>query len=712
MRIQHNISALNTHHNLNLNNTNANKMLEKLSSGYKINRAGDDAAGLAISEKMRAQIRGLNMATKNSQDGVSLIQTAEGALNEVHSMLQRINELAVQASNDTNTDNDRQALQKEIIQIVGEVDKIANTTEFNTMKLLDGTFANQNNNAGGGITNPFITITHNAVDAKPKPMYPSYDPSDRDYTNLKKTLDDEIVPQATQAILNTFKDTFGYLDGAKIGIGLQITKNDSSGVLASVTMTPMWGSEAIPDVDLAYTLSVNAAFLSFDANNNLTDDSRTNLEGTIVHEMMHAFMYESLTAGMWGKDQYLNNTQAFPMWFKEGTAQIAGGGSSYINRGLYLDASMTEDEIRDILGGKDKLGANTNNAYYGTGYLATMYLGYLAGGKSMDVNDIASGVDKIMNDVRGGKSLSDSIKDNTGGKYTSLDNFEKNFANDGALFTQQLVGMIGTGKGAVVTGDLTQNDLLDDQKLLGVTLFDLAPYNTHVWNYYPDDYVVMAGGQATNPGVAGPDYVPSNNTGGGNNQGTGGNTGTGGTGGNQGTGGGTGTTPPPPGGQTGGNGGTQTGGGNQGNGGTQTGGGTTATPTTPKGALTFHVGANGNQVVHLNIEAMNSVSLGIDTVDLSTQQGASKAITTAQKAIDKVSAQRSHLGAVQNRLEHTISNLDNTAENLTSAESRIRDADMAKEMMKFTKNNILMQAAQSMLAQANTFPQSVLSLLG
>lgn len=131
MRIQHNISALNTHRNLSFNNTQASKNLEKLSSGYKINRAGDDAAGLAISEKMRAQIKGLDMATKNSQDSISLIQTAEGALNETHSILQRMRELAVQSGNDTNEDTDRKFLQDEISQLNAEITRIATTTEFN-----------------------------------------------------------------------------------------------------------------------------------------------------------------------------------------------------------------------------------------------------------------------------------------------------------------------------------------------------------------------------------------------------------------------------------------------------------------------------------------------------------------------------------------------------------------------------------------------------
>ncbi|NLA84713.1 MAG: flagellin, partial [Clostridiales bacterium] len=138
MRINNNIMALNAHRQLSINNTNTQKALEKLSSGYRINRAGDDAAGLSISEKMRAQIRGLNMASKNAQDGISLIQTAEGALNEVHEILQRMRELAVQAANDTNQDVDRQAIQDEVDQLAVEITRIANNTEFNNKKLLNG----------------------------------------------------------------------------------------------------------------------------------------------------------------------------------------------------------------------------------------------------------------------------------------------------------------------------------------------------------------------------------------------------------------------------------------------------------------------------------------------------------------------------------------------------------------------------------------------
>ncbi|WP_025029060.1 flagellin N-terminal helical domain-containing protein, partial [Caldalkalibacillus mannanilyticus] len=141
MRINNNIMALNAHKALTSNTGQVGKSLEKLSSGLRINRAGDDAAGLAISEKMRGQIRGLNMATKNAQDGISLIQTAEGALNETHSILQRMRELAVQSANDTNTNEDRAELQKEVTALISEINRISTDTEFNTQKLLDGTFS-------------------------------------------------------------------------------------------------------------------------------------------------------------------------------------------------------------------------------------------------------------------------------------------------------------------------------------------------------------------------------------------------------------------------------------------------------------------------------------------------------------------------------------------------------------------------------------------
>ena len=165
MVIQHNLTAMNTNRQLGITTGNQAKSTEKLSSGYRINRAGDDAAGLTISEKMRSQIRGLNKASSNAEDGVSLIQTAEGALNEAHSILQRMNELATQAANDTNTSSDRTAVQKEIDALTSELSRIASTTQFNTMNLLDGKFTGKNLQVGA-LEGQKISISISTMNAK------------------------------------------------------------------------------------------------------------------------------------------------------------------------------------------------------------------------------------------------------------------------------------------------------------------------------------------------------------------------------------------------------------------------------------------------------------------------------------------------------------------------------------------------------------------
>ena len=165
MVVQHNLSAMNTNRQMGTVSSALQKSTEKLSSGYKINRAGDDAAGLSISEKMRSQIRGLNKASSNAEDGISLIQVAEGALNETHSILQRMNELATQAANDTNTSTDRKAIQQELTQLTSELDRIYSTTQFNTMNLLDGSFSNKSLQVGS-LSGQVIAISIGKMDAK------------------------------------------------------------------------------------------------------------------------------------------------------------------------------------------------------------------------------------------------------------------------------------------------------------------------------------------------------------------------------------------------------------------------------------------------------------------------------------------------------------------------------------------------------------------
>jgi flagellin len=457
MIINHNIAALNTYRQLTGANNMQGKSMEKLSSGLRINRAGDDAAGLAISEKMRGQIRGLEMAQKNSQDGISLIQTAEGALNETHSILQRMRELAVQASNDTNTASDRGELQKEINQLVEEIDRIADTTEFNTKKLLNGS-------SGLSVSDGTIIGSANAGANTQQGTY---------------TVD------ATSATLAT---------AATLDLGA-----------AGTTATSTVGS--------AGTITLNGVdiqVLATDTYQNVADKINSQISG--------------VTADFGGTSSGLRIS-----------TNDVGGSTSL---------TLTESAATVIADGTDNTAAT---------------------GAATDTGSNATGLTA------------------------------SNFGTGAAL--------VYNGNQVTVSGGTAD----------GLT-FELKSV-------------------ATNADI------------------------------------------------------------------------------TVNGSLSFHIGANENQTMNVSVNAMDATNLGVSNIDVTTSTSAENAITTINNAIESVSAERSKLGAYQNRLEHTINNLGTSAENLTAAESRIRDVDMAKEMMNQTKNSILAQAAQAMLAQANQQPQGVLQLL-
>ena len=216
MVVQHNLSAMNTNRQMGMVTNSLQKSTEKLSSGYKINRAADDAAGLSISEKMRSQIRGLDKASDNAQDGISLIQVAEGALNETHSILQRMNELATQAANDTNTSTDRGAIQKEIDQLVSEIDRIRSTTQFNTKNLLDGKFTGKNLQVGS-LSGQNITLSIDNMDAASlsvdKLSVTSFTSAGTAMTKIQKAID-SVSDQRSYlgAVQNRLEHTINNLD--------------------------------------------------------------------------------------------------------------------------------------------------------------------------------------------------------------------------------------------------------------------------------------------------------------------------------------------------------------------------------------------------------------------------------------------------------------------------------------------------------------------
>lgn len=711
MVIAHNLKAMNSQRQLSIVSGTVSKSAEKLSSGYKINRAADDAAGLSISEKMRRQIRGLTKATENAEDGISMVQIADGALGEVQDMLQRMNELCVQASNGTNAASDRQNLQDEVSQLITEIDRVAETTKFNETYLLNGSLSNGGRGAynlainnrkfetikekyfddkerirreeeerrrkreeetwtalngayAGKVfsadelndiegTKLIYTVTYGAVTATPG--YDGVSPikglSTQDQAIAKALipeLQQSIVPQAVNSLLNTFKDTFGYLQGSSIGIGLQMYHDPKSSVLASV------GLKFGASDRLAFNLSVNMRTLQ---NGQLDDTTRDKLEATIVHEMMHAFMDEVLTNGMTGNVNGEFMKDRFPLWFIEGMAQSAAGGCFHGNpwvQGLGIGKNSTEADITGAINRASLTSSGSGGASdYATGYLASMYLGYMAaGGNSVAQADMSKGLDTVMKEILDGSSLEDVIKKYAG---VGLKQFQKNFGTMGASFVKKLLNEVGAGTGGVATGSYSTTTLqtggsailADSKPTANLKLFEVSGTSQWVTNVYPNGYDIYVGGTATN----GKGYSDEPLA-------------------------------------------------------------VAASKRTGFGAA-IHAGtdADMNNKIHVYIDAMDAASIGVDQVDVRTEDLATLSIERVALALQMVSAQRSELGACQNRLEHTVSNLDNVVENTTASESQIRDTDMAREMVAYSNANILQQAGQAMLAQMNQSSQGVLSLI-
>lgn len=538
MRINHNIAAANTHRQLTGNTAAASKSLEKLSSGLRINRAGDDAAGLAISEKMRAQIRGLDMASKNAQDGISLIQTAEGALNETHSILQRMRELADQSANGTNTNDDRNAIQEEVKQLKDEIDRIGNTTEFNTQKLLNG-----NLKSAGGASVAQDTTT-GAIVAK---LSGGIATAAAAVDTVGKTL----------ASTDFKKETIS-IDGTDIDVNWQNLTSAEKGTLSGVTSSSTSRNAAadlvVKKINEAIDASgKNVAHISgyIDATGNLVLKSGTEGKGSVVDT-------NSSTGGV--------------LKVLMGTASQVSGTTSY--NGTAVGSSEKAD------------------LYINGKLLQQVSLTAVGNGDSM--SGTAAALESAINTAISGSNTASNKKS---GEAGYIEKVTVSATKDGRF-------EIRSESGPVSLKDLTGKTAVKD---LGLS-------------------------DAQTEGMSG-------------------------------------------------------------------------------GGVTFQIGANRGQTISFGIGDMRSAALGVSDVDVSTATSASQALDKLDSAIKNVSSQRSKMGAVQNRLEHTINNLQTASENLTAAESRIRDVDMAKEMMDFTKSNILSQAAQAMLAQANQQPQGVLQLL-
>ena len=485
MRIQHNIAALNSYRNLTGNNSAVSKNLEKLSSGYRINRAGDDAAGLAISEKMRAQITGLNTAQKNAQDGVSLVQTAEGALTEVHSMLNRMVELADQSANGT-YDNpvDRANLQKEIASLKDEIDRIADSTNFNGINLLDGSLSTSKLD----LSNVSVAGTTTAKEV------------------AATGATSEIV--ATVAGANTDEAT------------LTIEYKDAEGSTHSL--------------EVKYADNTDKGKISENIFNAIKDSELSSV-------------FDIALAG--DKVKF--------------TSKVTGEGGAAIT-----DVKTTAGD--------------------------TVKEGTRADGVNAKVQTTGAKANIAAND-----------------KFTLNGKTYEFVADANAKISEGAVGVI-----VGATKEATLSNLNKALESAGIKA------------EYDQQEIVFS---ATKNGAA----------------------------------------------------------------------------------LTLQIGDTSEDFNQMNVSVgdMHTAALGIADIDISTQAGAKASVDKIKSAINSVSSTRGDLGAIQNRLEHTINNLSVTSENMTAAESRIRDVDMANEMMAYTKNNILVQSSQAMLAQANQLPQGVLQLL-
>ena len=560
MRIQHNIMAMNAYRNYNINTSALSKNLEKLSSGYKINRAGDDAAGLAISEKMRAQITGLNAAQKNVKDGISLVKTAEGAMQEIQDMLNRMDYLATQSANGTyQNEVDREALQDEVNALLSEIDRIADSANFNGIKLLNGEQEGAATDASAALTNA-VTVTkindHKEAEASQK----------MEFTLDLSSLKVQNTSTADQAVTITFN---GMTFTATVSAGETLTADKLS--FGTATQVSIGGA--------TFNVTVSGSKLIFKQDKDPTTSAIT-INGP--------------TVTVAGADMSSNYGESIKVHVDK--RPIAGGLTQQAQGSFTLTADMVKD------GSQIKIGDQTYTFKVGPD-------SKVSGKNVVDLSKLKPGADGNL----------------------SADDLKKAAA--------ELSGA-ANGKGMfIVTNDNNSNTISITERVDSGAYkkWDLeGPSSTGNADATWKDVVSWASKE---------DIAAAASSGGG---------------------------------------------------------------------LTLQIGddAESYNRLTISIKSMKTDSLGVDGLSIANPDDAAAAIQTVKDAINTVSAVRGELGAYQNRLEHTQNNLSVMAENIQDAESTIRDTDVAEEMMSYVKNNILVQSAQAMLAQANQVPQGVLQLLG
>lgn len=439
------------------------KSSEKLSSGYRINRAADDAAGLSISEKMRWQIRGMNRASNNAQDGISLIQTAEGALGEIHSMLHRANELAIQAANGTLTEADRAAVDKEVQQLKKEIDDTSRKALYNGMPVFpdDGYLSGS----------PNTIATHQyQLNIDVQNGVPAVNLQKAGQPGISRALNPvsaggamadgiaAMVSSSLAGILRAFPAFSGQVNAASMDIRVEVGSIDGrNDTLAYAGFTFSYAGG--PPKSLR--IRVDTADFTLEDVTNQQSERYELLKSTINHEMLHTVMQYTLTDGMSGRFG-----EKYPTWFVEGTAQLTGGGFSTgwnTQLAMYAQQLNSENDASQDGNIRNFIKEYTiNSRPYGHGYLAAAYAGYLAGGGgAVNETTIASGMNQIFDDLLKGKSLEQTLKDRTGYNSSEINSLFRS-GNAGVVeFSRKLAYNSIRADGTMGAGSIIGNGLKD-----------------------------------------------------------------------------------------------------------------------------------------------------------------------------------------------------------------------------------------------------------
>ena len=684
MRIQHNIMAMNAYRNYNTNTSALAKNLEKLSSGYKINRAGDDAAGLAISEKMRAQITGLNAAQKNVKDGISLVKTAEGAMQEVQDMLNRMEYLATQSANGTyDNEVDRANLQKEVTALKSEINRIADSANFNGIKLLDGSLAGEASTVGGANGDALDMLGVNNSASAPNASKDGVKPTEATgaefIVTLKTggTLGGLGSTSIAELGSGTVADLFTAYDEDGNEIDLTDTTNAvKTGDTMNITLVAKKKGE-LSSADLAAIKGELEGYAAV-GTGNVSETNGTNIGDDVAGgtRAVYTVNFKDLSA-IHGGDKFVIGNKTFE--FDTGKGASAGTDATIDISDLDLTTGGTNgadykelkkrilDAVKDAT---DGLGADfkISSTNSGSTNANDFVLKATSTAKGIEANGFKDPQDFQHNGAFTVDFKPAEVSANPGaGQHTK------------AVYT---LGSVAVGD-KITIGDKTIEiiDKYDDdpnkadlQKSQGkLTLADFKnadELNKSLQSMgYKDGRVSFIGSSkiAVEKAVADDTTAEAWSKGLGKVSVT------------------------------------------------KASDSAAADEVVSDGkGLTLQIGDTADAFNQLKVAVgdMHTKALGIDDLDISNIEGAQKAIQTIKDSINNVSSVRGDLGAIQNRLEHTANNLSVMAENIQDAESTIRDTDVAEEMMKYTKNNILIQSAQAMLAQANAVPQGVLQLLG